>query len=208
MFGAIPGKNPVVPWIKDLIGNLLPFPVVLLVLVIFYQFSSLSGAGNEGGFVPPFLIGRGQSGAIASLMGLALILALPEIVKDSKKGLVKEGFGTMIFKAATESAKQGWKGGELIPGTGIKTPGARQAIETPLFGTKKSRDSFKEGDTFWKKGALGGTYERGAQYWRNRQRRKGTEDPVKPSGARGEGSISTGPSTGTGQSGSRGGQRL
>ena len=116
MTGAIPGKNPVVPWLKDLVGNLLPFPVVLLVLVIFYQFSNLTGAGNEGGFIPPFLIARGQAGAISSLMGLALILALPEIVKDAKKGLVKEGFGSMVFNSATDSLKQGWKGGEIIPG--------------------------------------------------------------------------------------------
>ncbi len=123
MMGAIPGKSPVVAWLKNLIGNLLPFPVVLLVLVLFYQFSNLTGAGNEGGFIPPFLIARGQSGAIASLMGLALILALPEIVKDVKKGFVTEGFGSMIFKAATESAKQGWKGGEIIPGAAWSAPG-------------------------------------------------------------------------------------
>ncbi|GIK84480.1 MAG: hypothetical protein BroJett025_11020 [Patescibacteria group bacterium] len=124
MMGAIPGKNPIVPWIKDLIGNLLPFPVVLLVLVLFYQFKAVgSGAGNEGGFIPPFLIARGQANAIASLMGLALILALPEIVKDAKKGLVKEGFGSMVFKAAAESAKQGWKGGEIIPGAAWSAPG-------------------------------------------------------------------------------------
>ncbi len=116
MMGAIPGKNPVVPWIKDLIGNLLPFPTILLVLVIFFQFKSATSGDNLGGFMPPYLLGRGQSGAITSLMGLAIILALPEIVKDVKKGLVREGFGTMVFKAAAESAKQGWKGGEIIPG--------------------------------------------------------------------------------------------
>lgn len=211
MFGAIPGKNPVVPWIKDLVGNLLPFPVVLLVLVIFYQFSSLSGAGNEGGFVPPFLIGRGQSGAIASLMGLALILALPEIVKDAKKGLVKEGLGTTIFKAATESAKQGWKGGELIPGTGIKTPGARQVIETPLFGTKKSRDAYKasrakgEATSYWNRGVFGQIPERTKDYWRNRGDRRAAEEPPKtqqstppagPSSRGGRGGVSGGGAAG------------
>lgn len=148
MMGAIPGKNPVVSWIKDLIGNLLPFPVVLLVLVIFYQFSNLTGSGNEGGFIPPFLIARGQSGAIASLIGLALILALPEIVKDSKKGLVKEGFGSMVFKAATESAKQGWKGGELIPGVA-----ATNTANIPLLGSGKD---------FVRKGTIGAAAGLGA----------------------------------------------
>lgn len=165
MMGAIPGKNPVVGWLKNLVGNLLPFPVVLLVLVIFYQFSNLSGSGSEGGFIPPFLIARGQAGAISSLMGLALILALPEIVKSSKKGLVTEGgFGAMIFNAAGESLKEGWKGGK-IPGTGIKIPGARQMAETPLFGTAKSRKSYDEkGGTVLKKGLIGGAYEKTAPY--------------------------------------------
>lgn len=128
MMGALPGKNPVKDWIKDLVGNLLPFPTILLVLVIFHQFKSMtSGDGTGGGFMPPFLLGRGQAGAITSLMGLALILALPEIVKDVKKGLVKEGFGTTVFKAATESVKEGWKGGK-IPGLGIQVPGAKAPL--------------------------------------------------------------------------------
>lgn len=206
MMGAIPGKNPVVPWLKDLIGNLLPFPVVLLVLVIFYQFSNLTGNGNEGGFIPPFLIARGQAGAISSLMGLALILALPEIVKDAKKGLVKEGFGTMVFKAATESAKEGWKGGK-IPGLGVQVPGARQIMETPIAGTKSSRERFKkardEGKTpnYWNRGLWGATVDRSRDLWSRRQRRKGTVQPESTPPA-----PSTGPrrSSGTGGTGTTG----
>ena len=208
MMGAIPGKNPVVPWLKDLIGNLLPFPVVLLVLVIFYQFSNLTGAGNEGGFIPPFLIARGQAGAIASLMGLALILALPEIVKDVKKGLVKEGFGSMVFKAATESAKEGWKGGK-IPGTGIKVPGARQTLEAPLFGTEKTRKGYKPGKSSdLRHGLIGGAWKKSTRAFENRWKNRTARDPVKPQGRQRAGSQSTGPGTGSGQSGSRGGQRL
>jgi hypothetical protein len=67
--------------------------------------------------MPPFLLNSGQASSITSLLGLALILALPEIVKKSKENLVSDsGFGGLIFKAATESAKTGWKGGEVIPG--------------------------------------------------------------------------------------------
>lgn len=162
MMGALPGRNPVVPWLKDLAGNLLAFPVVLLVLVLFYQFTNLTGgAGNEGGFIPPFLIARGQAGAISSLMGLALILALPEIVKDAKKGLVKEGFGSMVFKAAAGAAKTGFVGGAVIPGIAATTiPGAK-ALGAPLFGTKASRKAAEEGkDTWLGRGAVGGAWSR------------------------------------------------
>jgi len=145
MQGAIPGKNPVVTWIKDLIGNLLPFPVVLLVLVLFFQFKENAIGDTAGGFMPPFLLAQGAPDAIADLLGLALILALPEIVKDSKKGLVSEGFGTMVFKAATESAKKGWTGGEIIPGVaatntanlpyvGKYIGGGKQALRTMAVG--------------------------------------------------------------------------
>lgn len=182
MMGAVPGKNPIRDWLKDLIGNLLPFPVVLFVLVIFYQFQSvgIGSVGNEGGFMPPFLLGRGQSGAIASLLGLALILALPEIVKNAKKGLVKDGFGTMVFKSATDSLKEGWKGGTLIPGTGIKAPGAKVAITAPLIGTSKSRTAQKEGKpTRLGAGLVGNRYYQAKRWWTQRETAQTSEPPVQ-----------------------------
>lgn len=97
--GAFPGKNVFGPWVKNIVANLSAFPVVLMVVILFYQFTK--EAPTAGGFIPPFLLGRGQAGAITTLMGLAIILALPEIVKDIKKNLgATEGFGTMIFNAA------------------------------------------------------------------------------------------------------------
>jgi hypothetical protein len=105
MGGAIPGKNSFGPWLKNIVANLSAFPVVLMVVILFYQFTEK--ASTSGGFIPPFLLGRGQSGAITTLMGLAIILALPEIVKDVKTKLgATDGFGTMIFNAAGARAKQ------------------------------------------------------------------------------------------------------
>jgi len=107
--GAFPGNNKFGPWIKNLIANLSAFPTVLMVIILFYQFTSkTTGADTTGGFIPPFLLGRGQAGAITTLMGLAIILALPEIVKDVKKKLgATEGFGSMIASAAGARAKEG-----------------------------------------------------------------------------------------------------
>ena len=107
--GAFPGKNAFGPWIKNIIANLSAFPTVLMVVILFYQFTDkATGADTSGGFIPPFLLGRGQAGAITTLMGLAIILALPEIVKDIKKNLgATEGFGTMVFNAAGARAGQG-----------------------------------------------------------------------------------------------------
>ena len=62
MLGAIPGKNAFGPWLKNMVGNLAAFPTVLLFAIIFQVFTSGISENNQGGFMPPFLIGNGQSG--------------------------------------------------------------------------------------------------------------------------------------------------
>lgn len=100
MTGAIPGKNVFVPWVKDLIGNLLPFPTVLLVVIMFYQFTAM-GSRTQGGFNPPFLLNNSDTGALSALMGLAIILSLPDIVKKIKEPLVnKDGLGLWLASTA------------------------------------------------------------------------------------------------------------
>lgn len=130
MFGAIPGRNTFMPWFRDLAGNLAAFPTVLFVTVLFYEFSENSSfqgtATSYGGFMPPFLLGRGQQGAIASLMGLAIILAMPEIVKEVKTAVgAKDGIGTKIAGWAQARASKGldWaeKGIPTVTGTALGT---------------------------------------------------------------------------------------
>ena len=203
MGGAIPGQNPFVPWIKDLFGNLIAFPTVLLVLVLFYQFTALTGgAGNEGGFIPPFLIARGQAGAISSLMGLALILALPEIVKDTKKKFVKEGFGFLIASSAGKALSQGWKGGQPIDGIPLKLPGAKTLTTAPLVGTKGSRERFEKDGGYWRKGLVGGNARRVADYITRRSKDKASEIP--PDLSKKNVSNPTGTSSSSGQGGTTG----
>lgn len=139
MMGAFPGNNQFGPWIRDLFGNLLPFPLILLVLVLFYQFQAIpvDSAGVQGGFMPPFLLGRGQAGAISSLLGLAIILALPTIVQDAKKRFVKEGYGMVIAKGAGDALKSGWEGGKPIDGVPFKIPGIKQGRDLAVSGAKR-----------------------------------------------------------------------
>lgn len=148
--GAIPGKNAFGPWVKNIIANLSPFPVVLMVVILFYQFTK--EAPTVGGFIPPFLLGRGQAGAITTLMGLAIILALPEIVKDVKKNLgATEGFGTMIFNAAGARAGQAGKvaGDYSLPYTNAALSGTggiiRAATDTATNKNKTWGEFFRRG---------------------------------------------------------------
>lgn len=138
MIGAIPGQNAFVPWLKDLIGNLLPFPTVVMVLAMYYVFTEGAVNTTNGGFMPPFLIGGGQSSTLVSILGVAIILALPEIVKAVKKPLVKEGFGTMVINAGAKSF-----GVASIPAAALLGQGAYTAGRTaiaPFTGFGKTRD--------------------------------------------------------------------
>lgn len=124
MMGAIPGKNAFGGWVKSMIGNLAAFPAVLLVVVLFYEFTNAGNGGTvvrSGGFMPPFLVGSGQSGVASALLGFALLLALPEVVKKIKEALgAKAGLGEQIA---------GWAGGNLLKGTDLALPVGGSAIE-------------------------------------------------------------------------------
>ncbi len=119
MFGAMPGKKVFAGWIKNLIGNLLVFPAVLLILIMHKKMTDVSI--TTGGFVPPYLLTNagGAGNALTAAVGIGLLLVMPEIVKK-----IKEAFGAdkgmfAAFMAPLEKAiGQGWKGGEIIPGVG------------------------------------------------------------------------------------------
>jgi hypothetical protein len=153
MVGAMPGKNAFTPWVKNLAGNLIAFPTVLMVLVIFYQFVGATGQQRfeSGGFMPPFLLGRGQADIIATLMGFALLLALPDIVKKAKEALgAKGGFGEMVVGAGFANAKQAWSGKHGVPGvklaaqlptlvTGKYQIGKESQLENMFWGSRSAR---------------------------------------------------------------------
>jgi len=130
MMGALPGRNDVFSgWIKGIAGNLVAYPVVLL-LVILHKLMT-TGPATEGGFLPPFLMGRGGSGSITPLIGLSIMLIAKDLVVQAKKSVNPKGSG--IFEqfgsALSSSISKGWKGGELIPGVGLsdtnKLPGIK-----------------------------------------------------------------------------------
>ncbi|PIY79473.1 MAG: hypothetical protein COY81_02495 [Candidatus Pacebacteria bacterium CG_4_10_14_0_8_um_filter_43_12] len=123
MIGAFPGKNVFSPWLKGIIGNLLAFPTVLLLVIMFIEFTKGTASHTtEGGFMPPFLIGSSVAGMVGPLMGFAIILAMPEIVKKVKEatGASDGGFAAMIAGAAWGRAKEAWKGSPYSLGIGAK----------------------------------------------------------------------------------------
>ena len=115
MFGAIPGRSNFMSWIKSLVGNLAAFPTVLIIMIIFQKLVAIDATHNTG-FLPPYLFGSGRSGVIPALVGLGLILALPEAVKKMKQSLgASDGPFGEILQAGFDRAKAQYKYGKVVP---------------------------------------------------------------------------------------------
>ncbi len=115
MFGALPGKNALGSWVKNLAGNLLMWPVVLLCVLIERMltapFTTMSEAelnsSYGGGFMPPFLLGQGQAKVIPVMLGIGILLVIPEIMKQTKKALgVTDGPFAALAGAGWSQIKQ------------------------------------------------------------------------------------------------------
>ena len=123
MMTAIPGNKAFGSWLKGLIGDLSAFPTVLILLIVYdkiaggFSTSPSANAFDAGGFTPPFVGGSEITGMVSFVLGLAVILILPDLVKEAKKMF---GGGSGLFDkfggAFADSVKRGWSGGELIPG--------------------------------------------------------------------------------------------
>jgi hypothetical protein len=127
MMGALPGRTDIFKnWVRSLVGNLMAFPVVLLLLIIHRLLTDTSTLG--GGFLPPYLIGRGNGGAIPALIGLAIMLISKDLVVQAKKAISPSGSGIFEqFGSALSSAIN--KGEAALPtlgGLGGATAGAIQ----------------------------------------------------------------------------------
>ncbi len=111
MMGAFPGKNVFGKWIKDLVGNLVLWPVVLVCVLVQRMLTApiraLQGTGQTldtafgGGFMPPFLVGQGQGAIVPVILGIGVLLVIPEIMQQVKKAMgVDEGiFGQLASSA-------------------------------------------------------------------------------------------------------------
>lgn len=179
MMGAIPGKNTFTPWLKGVIGNLAAFPTVLLALIMFAKFTEV-GTGNTGGFMPPFLIGSGFYGMIGPMLGLATILALPEIVKKVKDtlGASDGGFAAAIAGAAGKRLQAGevaipavtGGGGFIYGGLRGAVRGIKEGQRDPRQIWKTARVGFteKDGSVVGGAGRIGANTYRWGQNTRKR----------------------------------------
>lgn len=122
LMNALPGSDAFSKWLKNLVANAAVFPAVTAMLILGAALAGQSGDSRLGvaslgnnaysGFIPP-LIGangtsaaKGVASAVASIIGIGMVLLMPEVAKMVKQALdVKDsGLGEMAFK----NAQAGW----------------------------------------------------------------------------------------------------
>lgn len=79
MLGAIPNQSPFSNWIRDLLSNLLAFPLVILMLLLGAVLTSSYANVSDANFVPP-LIGGFTPQSTSAIVGLAILLSIPRVV--------------------------------------------------------------------------------------------------------------------------------
>lgn len=89
MLGILPfGSGGFGPWIRSLVANLAAFPVVLTLFMIGKSIQE-NVKPNAGNFMPPLVgnLGNDSTAAVGSIIGLGLILIMPEAVNITKAAL-------------------------------------------------------------------------------------------------------------------------
>jgi hypothetical protein len=138
MLGAFPGKNVFGKWLKDLTGNLILWPVVLVCILVQRMLTApirnLQGTGETldssfgGGFMPPFLVGQGQASIIPVILGIGILLVIPEIMQQVKKAMnVDEGIFGQLAGSMGKNLQGAWRGGDV--GLPVNMPfGVKDAV--------------------------------------------------------------------------------
>ncbi len=93
LFHAIPGQKVFSKWIKDLLANLLTFPIVISLMIVSSIVVSIGNAGHhlampinrvgENLWRPPLLTGTSETG-FSVLVGVGILFIIPEVLKSIK----------------------------------------------------------------------------------------------------------------------------
>lgn len=114
---ALPGQNQFTAWVKDLLANLLTFPLVTILLAIGAYIASYPGEKTVPGFAPP-LLGAGTTAEVLPFVGLGILLTIPKALD-----ILRETFKAPGFKyggAWMESMTAGVAGSRFVGGATYK----------------------------------------------------------------------------------------
>ena len=139
LFEAIPGRNTFAWWFKNLLANLLVFPLVILIILTSDIIIKINAqVGTNQFWAPPFLYPLNQE-AITILIGIGIYLLIPDLVKMVKellgvKGVpVSFGLGTFFSGVSTPvGGAMGFAGG--FGSISLAVPGIRRFGQRILGG--------------------------------------------------------------------------
>jgi len=144
MTGALPGKNNVGYWIKMVFGNLMAFPMVLFALILYEMFTR--GDLSQGGFMPPYLIGRGSGSVMMTLVGIGIILIIPDLIKEMKKAMkIEGGIWEELAMSAAKNAFDGEKAAPFVGGAigaGVGLVKSQTAMDKEASGGARLKAAF------------------------------------------------------------------
>lgn len=94
LFEAIPGKSTFSFWVKSIIGNLVVFPLVVLIMIVALIISEIPDASGKI-WNPPFFGSIGQN-SLTLLIGISILFMIPDIIKMVKEALGVKGLGAGV----------------------------------------------------------------------------------------------------------------
>lgn len=89
LIGTIPGQDGFSSWIKQLVGNLLVFPLVICLILVIQVIQGIGLGGSKGAFSMPLLYNF-ETDVLALIITGAFLFAIPDIVKTVVKKVAGE----------------------------------------------------------------------------------------------------------------------
>lgn len=108
---AIPGRSTFSSWLKNMIVNLMTFPIFVVLLFIARLIINLGSTNSETLWQPPFLISINAS-ALQTLVGGFILFSIPDLIKMLKEATgikpmpINLGLGS-LFTGATSVTSSG-----------------------------------------------------------------------------------------------------
>lgn len=135
---AIPGQAQFSKWVREMLANLAAFPLVAFMLTLGTAIATNFGHGVSGGkdtigFAPP-MIGAGNAQAIASIVGLAIILTIPKTVDITRE----------FIKAPKFKFGSAWSENVNAARAGLTTGANSLYAQTPFAKGRKLRAALNE----------------------------------------------------------------
>jgi len=113
LFEAIPGKSVFSWWFKNLLAEIITFPLIIIIFIVGYIITGSFAAAGNTMWAPPFLYGMDPN-AFSVVLGIGLMFLIPDIIKLVKELLGVKGlplsFGPGMFFAGAGTAIGGGMG--------------------------------------------------------------------------------------------------